>query len=102
MQSGGKFDLSELLRTQAEIRLRTGDADGAEAALLEAIAIADEQGAVSWRLRSGEALARLMLSLGRAGEAQAEASSLLALLDDCDPGEALAATRNRLLALRGG
>ena len=100
VQSGGKSDLSELLRTQAEIRLRAGDADGAEAALLEATALADEQGAISWRLRSGEALARLRMSVGRAGEAQADVSRLLALLNACDPGETRAAARDRLLALR--
>jgi tetratricopeptide (TPR) repeat protein len=99
-RSGGKAALSELLRTQAEIRRRTGDADGAEAALLEAIAVADEQGAISWRLRSGEALAQLWMSLGRAEAAQAEVATLLALLDACDPGELLAVTRDRLLALQ--
>jgi hypothetical protein len=99
VRSGGKCELSELLRTQAEIRRRAGDADGAEAALLEAIAVADEQGAKSWRLRSGEALARLKMSRARAEEAQADVSALLPLLDDCG-GEALAAVRNRLLALR--
>jgi tetratricopeptide (TPR) repeat protein len=98
-RSGGKFDLSELLRVQAEIRLRAGDAEGAEAALLEATTVADEQDAVSWRLKSGEALARLWMSLGRSAEAQAEVSRLLARLDDCDPGEALAAVRDRLLTL---
>jgi len=97
--SGGKHDLSELLRTRAEIRLRAGDADGAEATLLEAVAVADEQGAISWRLRSGEALARLWLSLDRAGEAQAEIARLSALLEACGPGEAVTAARDRLLAL---
>jgi predicted ATPase/DNA-binding winged helix-turn-helix (wHTH) protein len=97
---GGKFDLSELLRTQGEIRLRAGDSAGAEAALLAAVAIAEEQAATSWRLRSGEALARLWMSRGRAEQAQTEVSSLLALLDDCGRGELLAATRHRLLTLR--
>jgi predicted ATPase len=99
-RSGGKWNLSELLRTQGEIRLRAGDADGAQAALLEAVAVADEQGALSWRLKSGEALARLWMSQGRGGEAHAEASSLLALLDRCEPSDALAAVRDRLFALR--
>ena len=98
-RSGGKVELSELLRMQGEIRRRTGDANGAQVALLEAIALADEQGAISWRLKSGEALARLWVSLGRAGEAQAEAASLSVLLDECDAGESLAAARDRLLAL---
>ena len=97
---GGKYDLCELLRTQAEIRDGSGDADGAEAALLAAIAFADEQGAASWRLRSGESLARLWMSRGRAAQAQEEASTLLALFDDCSPGEALGAASNRLLALQ--
>jgi predicted ATPase/DNA-binding winged helix-turn-helix (wHTH) protein len=99
-RSGGNFDLAELLRTQAEIQSRAGDADGAEAILLKAIAIADEQGAISWQLKSGEALARLRMSLGRAGEAQAVLSALLALLDACAPEAAVATTRDRLLALR--
>jgi tetratricopeptide (TPR) repeat protein len=100
VQSGGQFDHSELLRTQGEIRLRMGDADGGEAAFLSAIAIAEEQGALSWRLSSGEALSRLWISKGRRQEAHAEASALLTLLDDCGPGEPLAATRDRLLALQ--
>ena len=102
VRSGGKYDLSELLRTQGEIRRRTGDGGGAEAALLEAIAVADEQGAISWRLKSGEALARLRMSHDRVDEAQADVSALLALLDRCEPGEPLAATRNRLFALGEG
>jgi ribosomal protein L12E/L44/L45/RPP1/RPP2 len=40
------------------------------------------------------------MSLARAEVAQAEATTLLALLDDCDLGELLASTRNPLLALR--
>ena len=99
-RSGGIFDLSELLRTQGEIRLRSGDMDGAESALVSAVGVADEQGAISWRLRSGESLARLWLSRGRAEAARAESSTLLALLGECDPGEPADATRRRLLELQ--
>jgi ATP/maltotriose-dependent transcriptional regulator MalT len=99
-RSGGKHDLSELLRTQAEIRLRTGDTTGAEAALREAVAVADEQGAVSWRLRCGEALASLQLSRGRRAAARAETARLTALLDGCAPSELQTAARERLRALR--
>jgi tetratricopeptide (TPR) repeat protein len=98
-QTGGKFDLAELYRTQGEIRLQLGDVDGAQASFTAATAVAEEQNAVSWRLRSGEALARLWLSRGRADEAHAEASTLLARLGECGPGDPLVATRDALQAL---
>jgi ATP/maltotriose-dependent transcriptional regulator MalT len=98
-QAGGKFDLAELYRIQGEIRLRSGDVDGAHTSFSAGTAVADEQNAVSWRLRSGEALARLWLSRGRADEARAEASTLLARLGQCGPGDPLIATRDALLAL---
>jgi predicted ATPase len=98
-RSGVGYDLCELLRTRGEIRRRAGDQEGAEAALLAAVALADEQGAVSWRLRSGEALARLWISRGRAEQAQAETSTLSARLKDCSLGEPAVATLNRLRAL---
>jgi tetratricopeptide (TPR) repeat protein len=96
---GRKYDLCELLRTQAEVQRRTGDTAGAAATLLAANVAADQQGAASWRLRSGEALARLWMSRGCTGQAQAETSTLVALLDRCGPGELLGPTRTRLLAL---
>jgi tetratricopeptide (TPR) repeat protein len=99
-RSGGKFGLSELLHTQGEIRLRTGDADGPESALISALGVAEQQGATSWRLRSGEALVRLWLSRGRAEAAYAESSALLTLLNNCGPGQPLQPTCDRLLALR--
>ena len=98
-RTGGKFDLAELHRIQGEIRLRSGDVDGAQAALTAAITVAEDQNAVSWRLRSGEAIARLWLSRGLADEAHAEASGLLAQLSSCGPGDLLVATRDRVLAL---
>ncbi len=99
VRSGGRFNLAQLLRTQGEIRLHAGDLQGAESALVSAVEVAEEQGAISWRLRSGEALALLRLSQGHSEAAREETAALMALLDDCDACELLSATRARLLAL---
>jgi hypothetical protein len=64
---GDGFDMPELLRLRGELEARSGDFDGAEASLAASIALAEQQGALSWRLRAETSLARLRRERGRAG-----------------------------------
>jgi len=61
---GAAFDMPELLRLRAELEVWGGELDAAEASLAEAIALAEEQGALSWRLRTEMSLARLRRQQG--------------------------------------
>ena len=56
---GGAFDMPELLRLRGELEARGGDIDAAEASLAASAALAEQQGALSWRLRTEMSLARL-------------------------------------------
>jgi len=56
---GGAFDMPELLRVRAELEVRGGNLDAAEASLVSAAALAERQGARSWRVRTDMPLARL-------------------------------------------
>lgn len=56
---GGAFDLPELLRVRAELEVRGGDLDAAEASLASSVALAEQQGALSWRLRTDMSFVRL-------------------------------------------
>ena len=64
---GDGFDMPELLRLRGELEARSGDFDGAETSLAASIALAERQGALSWRLRAETSLARLRRGQGRAG-----------------------------------
>jgi len=57
--AGEAFDAPELLRLRGELEARGGDAKAAEASFMASIALAEEQGALSWRLRTETSLARL-------------------------------------------
>jgi len=65
------ISLPELLRLKASILKSLGDADAAEALLHESLALAEEQGAQAWHLRSSMDLARLRQEQGRTAEARA-------------------------------
>lgn len=58
---GGAFDMPELLRVRGELEARSDELDAAEASFATSIAMAERQGALSWRLRSEMSLARLRL-----------------------------------------
>jgi predicted ATPase/DNA-binding winged helix-turn-helix (wHTH) protein len=64
---GDAFDMPELLRLRAELEARSGDSQAAEASLAASIARAEQQGALSWRLRAEMSLARLRREQGSAG-----------------------------------
>lgn len=61
---GGAFDMPELLRLRGEIEARGGDFEAAEASFATSVALADQQGALSWRLRTEMSLARLRRQQG--------------------------------------
>jgi predicted ATPase len=60
----------EILRIRGEIAELNRDPAEAEARYLDALAIAERQGALMWRLRAATSLATLWVSHGRAAEAQ--------------------------------
>jgi hypothetical protein len=82
--------LPELLRAQADRRLATNalDADGAAAVLLRrAMAVAREQGALAWALRSATSIAALYQRQGAGAKARAALEPVLAA---CREGQATA------------
>ncbi|MBB4397980.1 winged helix-turn-helix domain-containing protein [Bradyrhizobium sp. ERR14] len=58
-QEGGAFDMPELLRLRGELEAQSGNLDTAEASLVASAELAEQQGALSWRLRTEMSLARL-------------------------------------------
>jgi ATP/maltotriose-dependent transcriptional regulator MalT len=63
-QGGGGFDMPELLRRRGDLEARTGALDAAEASLVASLALAEQQGALSWRLRTEMSLVRLAQERG--------------------------------------
>jgi len=63
-QGGGGFDMPELLRRRGDLEARTGDLGAAEASFAASLALAEQQGALSWRLRTEMSLAALRLRQG--------------------------------------
>lgn len=69
-RNGGAFNMPELLRIQGEILGRAADERRAESRLQQAIALSDQQSALSWRLRAAMSLARLHLRAGHRAQAR--------------------------------
>lgn len=67
---GSHFLLPELQRVRGEVLARAGDTAGAEEGFHIAIATADAQGALSWRLRAATSLVHLHLQQGRTEESR--------------------------------
>ncbi|WP_346658502.1 winged helix-turn-helix domain-containing protein [Bradyrhizobium sp. 179] len=61
---GETFDTPELLRLRGELEVVGGDLRAAEASLAASVALAEQQGALSWKLRTEMSLARLRLQQG--------------------------------------
>ena len=70
-RNGGAFNMPELLRVRGELLARGADERGAEENFRQSIALADQQSALSWRLRGATSFARLRLRQGRCEEARA-------------------------------
>jgi predicted ATPase/DNA-binding winged helix-turn-helix (wHTH) protein len=68
--SGVEFDLSELLRIKSQILAARHDRESAINCLTEALAVAREQSALAWELRSTMVLARLLSEDGRRDHAR--------------------------------
>ena len=66
----GELFMPELQRIRGEILEKTADERGAEEAFWRSIELADQQSALSWRLRASMSLARLQFRQGRRGEAR--------------------------------
>jgi predicted ATPase len=64
------YDLPERLRMRGELLAQAGDASVAESCFRDAIAMADRQTALSWRLRTATSLARLWSQQQRRDEAR--------------------------------
>jgi predicted ATPase/DNA-binding winged helix-turn-helix (wHTH) protein len=58
-QGGGGFDMPELLRRRGDLEARAGNLDAAAASFAGSLALAEQQGALSWRLRTEMSLAEL-------------------------------------------
>jgi tetratricopeptide (TPR) repeat protein len=70
LEQHGELFLPELQRIRGEVLEKTGDERGAEAAFHRAIELADQQAALSWRLRASMSLARLRSRQRRRKEAR--------------------------------
>ncbi len=69
---GESFMMPELLRLRGEILAQRADHDGAEDCFRQAIALSDQQSALSWRLRASMSLARLPNNRDSRDEARSE------------------------------
>jgi predicted ATPase/DNA-binding winged helix-turn-helix (wHTH) protein len=65
---GSSFDMPELLRLRGDFLAQAADERGAEKSFEQSIALADQQSALSWRLRTASSFARLRLRQGRPDE----------------------------------
>ncbi|MET4221602.1 putative ATPase/DNA-binding winged helix-turn-helix (wHTH) protein [Bradyrhizobium sp. LB14.3] len=63
-QEGGAFDMPELLRLRGELEAVGGNLEAAGADLVASVTLAEQQGALSWRLRAEMSLARLRVRQG--------------------------------------
>src|SRR5262245_5334625 len=66
----GEMFLPELERIRGEILEKVADEQGAEEAFCRSIELADQQSALSWRLRASTSLARLLSRKGRRKQAR--------------------------------
>ncbi len=72
-----RWCVPEVLRIRAAILTAEGRSDDAEAALVESMAIAREIGALSWRLRAANDLAKLWQGRSRRGRSTQDAAARL-------------------------
>lgn len=61
---GAAFDMPELLRLRGELEASCGDLEAAGASFAASVALAEQQGSLSWRLRTEMSLARLRRQQG--------------------------------------
>jgi predicted ATPase/DNA-binding winged helix-turn-helix (wHTH) protein len=97
LERHGELFMPELQRIRGEVLEKTSDERGAEEAFCRSIELADQQSALSWRLRASMGLARLQFRQGRREEARKALSETYARFSEgFDTADLKAA--NRLLA----
>ena len=79
---GERLFEAEALRVRGDALRALGDPDGAEASYRSAVAVAREQGARLFELRTVIALSRLQHSLGRTDDARTDLAVMVAQIDD--------------------
>jgi predicted ATPase len=94
----GELSEPELQRIRGELLEKAADEQGAEQAFCRSIELADQQSALSWRLRASMSLARLQFRQGRRKEAREALSETYARFSEgFDTADLKAA--ERLLAI---
>jgi predicted ATPase len=78
----GDLSMPELQRVRGELLAKTGDEVGAEEAFHHAKELADQQSALSWRLRASSSLARLQSRQGRREKARRELAETYARFNE--------------------
>jgi len=78
----GDLSMPELQRVRGELLAKTGDEVGAEQAFHHAKELADQQSALSWRLRASSSLARLQSRQGRREKARRELAETYARFNE--------------------
>ena len=100
LERHGELFMPELQRIRGEVLEKTADERGAEEAFCRSIELADQQSALSWRLRASMSLARLQFRQGRREEArEALAETYARFSEGFDTADLKAA--ERLLATLG-
>ncbi|MDE1145980.1 MAG: winged helix-turn-helix domain-containing protein [Azospirillaceae bacterium] len=94
--------LPELMRLRGELLFQRGDGVEPEALYRRALALAAEQGALSWQLRAVVSLARLQIRLDRVGDAPALLADLYARFSEGRDTSDLKAAETLLLHFSGG
>jgi predicted ATPase len=93
----GELSEPELQRIRGELLEKIADEQGAEQAFCRSIELADQQSALSWRLRASISLARLQFRQGRREEAREMLAGTYARFSE-GFGTADLKTADRLLA----
>jgi predicted ATPase/DNA-binding winged helix-turn-helix (wHTH) protein len=90
---GDAFDMPELLRLRGELEARNGSVDSAEVSLAASIALAEQQGALSWRLRAETSLARIRHHQAKPGALDSLAATYSRFSEGFDTADLKAAKR---------
>ena len=96
---GESFDMPEMLRIKGDILARLGNATEAESTLRRSLDLSRRQSAVGWELRGAISLSRIWERAGKAGEARALLSPLVARYEEGLQTGDLIAARELLGAL---
>jgi predicted ATPase len=92
-QEGGAFDMPELLRLRGELEAQGGKLEVAEADLVASVTLAEQQGALSWRLRAEMSLARLRVRQGAQNPLQQLAKTYARFSEGFETADLVAALR---------